>query len=156
MSLKTAPVARASMLIRRPVSEVFKAFVDPTITTQFWFTRASGPLEQGAIVQWHWDFYGASGEVFVRRVELNTKIEWDWPSPVEFTFREFEANSTFVSVLATDFSGDDDEQVAQALDSTEGFNLVLAACKVFLEQGINPRLIADKNPFAWVSSSVLN
>ncbi len=39
-----------------------------------------------------------------------------------------------------------DEQVTQALDSTEGFNLVIAACKVFLEHGIDPRLIADKNP----------
>jgi len=33
------------MLIRRPVAEVFEAFIDPDITTQFWFTRSSGRLE---------------------------------------------------------------------------------------------------------------
>ncbi|MBC7990984.1 MAG: polyketide cyclase, partial [Luteimonas sp.] len=27
------------MLIRRPVAEVFEAFVDPAITSRFWFTR---------------------------------------------------------------------------------------------------------------------
>jgi uncharacterized protein YndB with AHSA1/START domain len=39
------PMARAEMLIRRPVSEVFEAFVDPAITSRFWFTRGSGRLE---------------------------------------------------------------------------------------------------------------
>jgi hypothetical protein len=32
------------MLIRRPVEEVFNAFVDPTVTTRFWFSRSSGQL----------------------------------------------------------------------------------------------------------------
>ena len=35
-------VAKAEMLIRKPVAEVFEAFVDPAITTQFWFTKSSG------------------------------------------------------------------------------------------------------------------
>ena len=34
--------AKAGMLIRRPVKDVFEAFVDPKITTKFWFTRAAG------------------------------------------------------------------------------------------------------------------
>lgn len=38
--------ALAEMLIRRPVAEVFEAFVDPAITTQFWFTHSTGRLDQ--------------------------------------------------------------------------------------------------------------
>jgi len=45
------------MMIRKPVEEVFQAFTDPSLTTKFWFTRASGPLELGATVTWHWDMY---------------------------------------------------------------------------------------------------
>lgn len=29
-----APVAKAQMMIRRPVAEVFEAFVDPTVTSR--------------------------------------------------------------------------------------------------------------------------
>ena len=50
MALHVAPVARAEMLIRKPVSLVFEAFVDPAITSRFWFTRGSGRLEPGAEV----------------------------------------------------------------------------------------------------------
>ena len=39
-----APVVTATMLIRRPAAEVYAAFVDPAVTTRFWFSRASGPL----------------------------------------------------------------------------------------------------------------
>ena len=42
--MRTDPVVTAAMLIRRPASEVFEAFVDPDITTKFWFTKSSGRL----------------------------------------------------------------------------------------------------------------
>jgi uncharacterized protein YndB with AHSA1/START domain len=29
------------MLIRKPVAEVFEAFVDPAITSRFWFNKGS-------------------------------------------------------------------------------------------------------------------
>lgn len=40
-------VARAEMLIRSPVSKVFEAFVNPAITSRFWFSRGSARLEAG-------------------------------------------------------------------------------------------------------------
>ena len=39
------PVAKAEMLIRKPVVEVFEAFVNPAVTTRFWFTKSSGRVE---------------------------------------------------------------------------------------------------------------
>ena len=44
LQLTQAPIAKAEMLIRKPVAEVFEAFVDPEITRKFWF---SGRLEAG-------------------------------------------------------------------------------------------------------------
>jgi uncharacterized protein YndB with AHSA1/START domain len=43
---QTAPVT-AEMLIRKPVKEVFNAFVDPEKTKNFWFTKGSDKLEKG-------------------------------------------------------------------------------------------------------------
>jgi uncharacterized protein YndB with AHSA1/START domain len=45
--LTRAPVAKAEMLIRRPIAEVFEAFVNPAVTSKFWFTKSSGRLEPG-------------------------------------------------------------------------------------------------------------
>jgi uncharacterized protein YndB with AHSA1/START domain len=45
LQLTQAPVAKAEMLIRKPSAEVFEAFVNPEVTTKFWFTKSSGRLE---------------------------------------------------------------------------------------------------------------
>ena len=52
LQLHHTPVAKAQMLIRRPIAEVFEAFADPAITSQFWFTKGSGKLEAGKKVRW--------------------------------------------------------------------------------------------------------
>lgn len=43
----SAPVVKAEMLIRKPIADVFSAFVDPAITTKFWCTKSSGKLQAG-------------------------------------------------------------------------------------------------------------
>jgi hypothetical protein len=50
------------------------------------------------------------------------------------------------------FSGNADQVVAKALDSTGGFHLVLAGAKFFLEHGIEPNLVVDRAPDAVASS----
>ncbi len=146
MTLTNPPVARATMLIRRPVEEVFNAFVDPAVTTRFWFSRSSGPLAAGKTVTWYWDQHRVSGDVTVTVLEKNERIAIAWPTPVEWVFTPKGNDATFVSIVASGFTGTDDEKVAQALGSTEGFNLVISACKALLEHGIDLRLISDKDP----------
>lgn len=149
----TAPVASSGMLIRRPVSEVFEAFVDPTVTSRFWFTEGSGRLEPGARVRWTWGMYGVGTEVATKAVEPDRRILIDWDlaeSPTEVEWR-FEARSdhTWVTVENRGFA-DDADGVARALDSTGGFNLVLAGAKIWLEHGVDPRFVADRHPDARV------
>ncbi len=52
LQLTQVPVTRTGMLIRKPVAEVFEAFVNPNITTKFWFTKGSERLAAGKQVQW--------------------------------------------------------------------------------------------------------
>jgi uncharacterized protein YndB with AHSA1/START domain len=47
--------AKAEILIRKLVEEVFLAFIDPEITTRFWFTKSSGKLEEEKPAQWTWE-----------------------------------------------------------------------------------------------------
>ena len=140
------PIASAGMLIRRPAADVFEAFADPAITAHFWFSRGSGRLEPGARVRWDWEMYGAGSDVLVKAVEPGRRILIDWntaddPTEVEWLF-ETRGGDTFVTVENRGFE-DNPDGVAKALDSTGGFNLVMAAAKIWLEHGIDPRIIED-------------
>ena len=88
LRLRQVPAAKTGMLIRRPAADVFEAFVNPDITTKFWFTRSSGRLE----------------------------------------------------------AGNGDELVTQVTNSTQGFSLLLAGLRAFLEHGIRLNLVADRFP----------
>lgn len=148
-----APVVKAQMLIRKPVARVFEALVDPAITSRFWFSKGSARLEAGKQVRWDWEMYGASAEVDVKAVEENKRIliEWDGPenpTSVEWTFEPRGEDRTFVTVKNWGFHGDAEKTVAAALDSTGGFSFLLAGLKVFLEHGIEPRLVEDHAPDA--------
>jgi uncharacterized protein YndB with AHSA1/START domain len=149
--LTQPPVAKTAMLIRKPVAEVFAAFIDPAITSQFWFTKGSGMLEPGAQIQWDWEMYHASAQVNVKAIEQNRRILIEWsgygtPTTVEWLFTARADNTTFVSVTNAGFSGDGDTIVSEAISSTEGFTLVLAGLKVFLEHDIRLNLVADRFP----------
>ncbi len=149
--LTQAPVAKAEMLIRKPVAQVFEAFVDPAITTKFWFTKSSGRLEPGKQIRWDWEMYGASSEVRVLAVEPNKRILVEWsgygtPTTVEWIFTPYPDNTTFVSITNSGFNGNGDEVVQQALGSTGGFTLVLAGLKALLEHNIRLNLVADRFP----------
>jgi len=140
------PVARTEMLIRRPVQEVFQAFVDPAVTANFWFTRASGSLIQGESVKWYWDMYGVSADVSVIAIDENRRILIHWPTPVEWEFSPRGDDATMVTITASGVIGTDDEQVASAIDSIGGFSFTLAACKAWLEHSIHLNLVLDQNP----------
>lgn len=149
--LQTEPVARTHMLIRRPVAEVFEAFVDPEITRRFWFTRGDRRLEEGASVTWYWDMYGVFADVKVTSLEPNRRIRIEWPTPVEWDFEQRGDGATFVTITASGFEGSADDKVAQAIDAMGGFTIALAGCKAYLEHGIELNLVADHNPGDLVS-----
>ena len=146
MSLTTPPIARARMRIRRPATEVYRAFVDPAITSRFWFSAGSAVLAVGEVVTWHWSWYGVSAPVTVRALEPGRRILVEWPTPVEWTFTPKGTDATDVVITASGFGGDDDEQVARAIDAMGGFAFALAGCKAWLEHGIELHLAADHDP----------
>lgn len=149
--LTQVPVTRTAMLIRKPVAEVFEAFVNPAITTRFWFTRSSGRLEVGKVVRWDWEIYGITVPVTAKTIEANKRIVIEWPgssgpTTVEWTFAPQEDGTTFVSITEKGFTGSGDDLVKQVTNSTQGFTLVLAGLKALLEHNVRLNLIADRYP----------
>ncbi len=151
MTLRQAPIAKAEMLIRKPVAEVFEAFINPEITSKFWFTKSSGKLEAGKQITWTWEMYNASTQVHVKAIEENERILIEWssygtPTTVEWIFTSYGNDATYVSITNSGFKGDEDKVVSDALGSRGGFTWVLAGLKASLEHNINLNLIADAFP----------
>ena len=149
MNDKDIKCAEAQMLIRKPVEEVFEAFIDPAITKFFWFTKGSNRLEKGETITWEWEMYNISTKVFVREILPNKKIIIDWDEPstsVDFNFKTLSDVSTYVTIKHYGFNKTGDELLAAIKDSTGGFTTVLDGLKAFLEHNIKLNLIADKFP----------
>jgi uncharacterized protein YndB with AHSA1/START domain len=150
LQLTRIPPVKVGMRVRRPPGDVFRALVDPAITTRFWFTQSSGKLVEGATVQWDWEMYGVSAEVLVKEIEENRRIliEWgdgDAPTTVEFRLIPWDED-TYVQITETGFSGTGDQVAAWIADSTGGFTNVLCALKALLEHDVELNVVLDHTP----------
>jgi uncharacterized protein YndB with AHSA1/START domain len=151
LQLTEVPVAKAEMLIRKPVAEVFEAFINPEITARFWFRKSSGRLEAGKQITWTWEMYDMSIQVNVKEVEEDERILIEWGNygaltEVEWVLTPYENNSTYVTITNSGFAGDGDKVVRDALDSKGGFTWVLAGLKALLEHNLELNAIADAFP----------
>lgn len=149
METTSTPAVETQMLIRKPVKEVFEAFIDPGITKNFWFTKSSGKLETGKTITWEWEMYNVSTAVLVKKIIENEKISIEWdepPTTVDFNFKPLNDNATYVSIRNYGFHQQGIDLINVIKDSTGGFTTVLDGLKAYLEHNINLNLIADKFP----------
>ena len=140
----TDRMARATMLVRQPVGEVFDAFVNPEKITRFWLEAASAPLAEGATVTWRFMVPGASETVTVTAFEPPKLIAFDWSDGlhVKLRFEDFSPGVTQVTAEVLGFAAD--QGVADIVDATEGFSIVLCDLKTLLETGRSAHLVRDK------------
>lgn len=144
-----AHCAEAQLLIRKPAAEVFNAFIDPAVTTNFWFTKSSGNLELNKKVTWVWEMYKVSTTVTVKEMVPDEKLVFEWSDPattVTFNFKAFSDDSTFVTVTECGYHKTGDDLIEIIKGSTGGFTTVLDGCKAFLEYNLRLNLIGDKFP----------
>lgn len=143
------PTVETQMLIRKPAATVFQAFIDPNITTNFWFTKSGGQLEIGKTITWEWEMYGVSTKVLVKDITPNKKISIEWGEPatnIDFEFTELTPEATYVVIKNYGFRETGDELIKVIKDSTGGFTTVLDGLKAYLEHDIKLNLIGDKYP----------
>jgi uncharacterized protein YndB with AHSA1/START domain len=145
-SANLRPVGKATMIIRRPAGEIYRAFVEPEMLTRFWLSGASGPLIVGQPVRWDFMVPGASLQCEASVLEEGKRIEVSWPdgTTVTWKFSPGIESTTLVEVEHQGFKGSPQEQLDAAIDSTQGFSIVLCDVKVLLETNASPHLVRDK------------
>jgi uncharacterized protein YndB with AHSA1/START domain len=149
MHEEKGPVVTTQMMIRKPVAIVFQAFIDPEVTTKFWFTKSSGPLEKGKTVTWEWEMYGVSNQVRTKEIIPGQFISTEWGDPattVDYAFTALTEDTTYVVIRNYGFHLEGDALMEAIMDNTGGFTTVLDGLKAWLEHGISLNLIADKFP----------
>jgi uncharacterized protein YndB with AHSA1/START domain len=140
----TDQLAKATMLIRRPVAEVFEAFVDPEKITKFWLESTTGPLAIGARVSWRFMVPGATETVRVTAFDVPQRIAFDWSDgvSVSMNFEEHDKRATRIAVEVNGFRNQN--AVEEIVNATEGFSIVLCDLKTLLETGRSANLVKDK------------
>lgn len=152
MNIDGPLATHVALMIRRPAADCYEAFVDPAITSQFWFTHGSGRLDAGNTVTWTWAMYGVESRVLVKELSPPGKVvvEWDHgtddATTVTWTFTDRGDGTTMIQIDQTGFSGTPDEQLTKLADTTSGFSFVLVAAKAWLEHGLRLRVVEDVRP----------
>lgn len=144
---KDNPEVAAQMLIRKPVSEVFEAFINPEVTTCFWFTKSSGRMEPGKTITWEWEMYQVKDEIEVLEVLPAELIRMTWGQPkttVDYLFESITPETTYVIIKNYGLNLEGEALVSAVRDLTGGFTTVLDGLKAWLEHGIALNLVGDK------------
>lgn len=137
-------IATTEMLIRKPASDVFDAFVNPRTIEKFWLKSASGPLAKDAKVEWEFMVQDVHETVVVTEFVPDRSIAFTWSDgiAVKMEFEQQSTNLTKFSVTATGFKGTDAPSLA--VNATEGFAIVACDLKSLLETGRSGNMVRDK------------
>lgn len=132
------------MIIKKPVNELFEAFVDPTKIGNFWFSTSSERWEQGKTITLRYDEYAAQGNIKIMEIEFNKKIVFHWGTNgeghrVTITMNELGNSESTIEVNEQGFNENEDTIISQLLDNKEGWVYMLVCLKGYLEYGVNLR-----------------
>ncbi len=139
------PRARVSMWIDCVPKRVFDAFVDPQALECFWLSAASGRLEVGRTIHWSFLVPGAEVDTTAARLDRPYALAWDWSdgSRVEIVLEPIDGG-TAVTVINDQLPEGGDGGVEAALNATEGFALVVADLKTWIETGVSAGITRGK------------
>lgn len=134
---------KVAVKINKPIAEVFRAFTDSTIISNYFVTEASAPIKAaGDKITWKWGEH--STEITITEYTENKSVAFSWPGyKVEYDVQcrfEFEEKSGATTVTVTEEGWKkDDEGINSSLANSEGWTDMLSSMKVWVMYGIDLR-----------------
>jgi uncharacterized protein YndB with AHSA1/START domain len=137
--------------ILRPVADVFDAIVASDKLCQYFTATASGDLQEGLQIDWHWSHYHATLPVIVDKIEPNRLIRLKLDSGawgktkaeayeviVIFEFEELDDGNTMLSISEQGWKTDADGLKASH-ENCGGWSHMAMCLKAWIEHGIDLR-----------------
>lgn len=135
--------AKAAIQVLKPVEEVFEAIVNPDQMSNYFISKGSGRMEEGATLQWAFPEFEGEFPVRVGKVVQNELVEFYWDHEesehlVRIGLSRYKDKYTIVRITET---GEENtpKGIDWAIGNTEGWTNFLACLKAWLEYGIHLR-----------------
>lgn len=133
-------IAKATIGIQKPVSEVCEAIIDPEKMQNYFISKGSGKMETGKEIFWSFPEFDGSYPLTTKEIIPNEKIVfiWDPKSVVTIELQKLSEDDTVVKVSEEGHTNDE-KGIQWAIGQTEGWANFLACMKAWLEYGIHLR-----------------
>ena len=130
--------------ILKPAGEVFEAIVDPAKMSNYFISKSTGRMEEGATVTWKFPEFPMEFPVRVGKIEKDKSVSFHWgegddETLVEIELKPFENDTTIVIVTESEKKADE-AGIKWLRGNTEGWTAFLAFLKAYVEHGINLRI----------------
>ncbi|MBN1204074.1 MAG: SRPBCC domain-containing protein [Myxococcaceae bacterium] len=136
---------QVQLKIRRPAAEVFDAVADPKKLSGYFIREASGPLVEGATVQWRFPEFDEWFPVEVREVSRPERIVLAWDAAdgpyktlIEMAFKPIDEANTLVQISESGWR-DTPEGRKASYGNCGGWMHMMMGLKGWIEYGINLR-----------------
>ena len=133
-------IAKATIQIQKPASEVFEGIVNPEKMTKYFISESTGRMEYGKELVWKFPEF--SDECPVWKIETETdrlvSFVWEEETVVRIALEPQSDGSTVVKVTE-DGKEYNEKNLKWVLGNTEGWANFLACMKAYLEYGIQLR-----------------
>ena len=144
---------KAALQILKPPHEVFEAIVNPVKMANYFISKGSGRMEEGATIQWKFPEFDMEFPIVVGKIEKEKYISYYWDIDsekllVEMNLTPADGNATIVTVTEKSMKNDE-AGIKWLKGNTEGWANFLACLKAYLEYGINLR----KGAFEFLKNS---
>ncbi|MFV8258227.1 SRPBCC domain-containing protein [Bdellovibrio bacteriovorus] len=145
------PKFEVSIIIQKPVNEVFDAVYNPKKLSAYFTTAgASAPLKEGTTVQWEFADFPGPFPVPVKQIiqDKLIVIEWEaetggYNTKTEFVFEALNDKEAKVKIYETGWK-EDEAGISSSYKNCMGWSQMACAMKAYLEYGINLRQGAYK------------
>ena len=133
-------IAKATIQIQKPISEVFEGIVNPEHMTKYFISESTGRMETGKELVWKFPEFPDECPVKNVEVEPNRSISfvWDEETVVSIALEAQLDGSTVVRVVE-DGKAYNENNLKWVIGNTEGWANFLACMKAYLEYGIELR-----------------
>lgn len=144
MTINSPLQIKTGLRVAKPPADVFEAIIDPQKMCNYFISKGSGRMEEGATVEWGFPEMEATFPVTVLEVEKNKRVSFTWsdidgaPTLVEIRLQPVDETTTFVTVTEGEKSADENG-IRWLKSNTEGWANFLACLKAYMEFGINLR-----------------
>jgi uncharacterized protein YndB with AHSA1/START domain len=135
--------AKAAIQVLKPVNEVFEAIVNPEQMSNYFISKGSGRMEEGATLQWSFPEFEGEFPVRVGKIVQNELVEFYWDHEgkehlVRINLIPYKDNFTIVRIIETG-EENNPKGLEWAIGNTEGWTNFLSCLKAWMEYGIHLR-----------------